>query len=231
MSRDTAIPSTKTRKITLRQLEGSKNGGVYVQNAAPATMRGIISFTVPKLRGNGKDLVRVHKTWIPQDLSEQVTKQQLLDSSEFRSTVSKGLIEILNPEWAETILEREDAVLEKKRLMMISSASQRILQSQALTENANDALKRPNERTKGKEFEEGEVRVSGGEQREDENPTLVRFKTLLETLEDKSEAQIMNALRNEGEFTRAQVVAVKKKFKKKDHPRIAAWAEKQLARF
>ena len=55
-----------------------------------------------------------------------------------------------------------------------------------------------------------------------------QFEILLESLQGKKQSEVLNALRNEGDFTKKELRLIKFKFE--EHSKVVNWAEKRLER-
>ena len=228
MAKPTVIPNVP-KNITIRELEKMKDSSVFVVNASPRTHRGDILFQVSRPNGDGADIVRVHKTWIPQDLADQIPREQLMASANFRQTVSKGLIELIHPDYAEGVLKSEDAKEELGRLRNMMSAANAILNSASVTDHDERTptqrrrdINQTNEANEKAEEEARAEEVSGVQ-----DSKIVAFDSFLNTLEGKQETEVINALRNEGGFSRAEIKKILARFGD-DYPRVKKWAEKLL---
>lgn len=228
MATGRAVPNVP-KTITLRELEGMKStSSIFVENTSPRTHRGDVLFQVSKPNGGVDDIVRVHKTWIPQDLTEQVPRKQLIDSANFRRTVNNGLVTLLHPDYAEGVLQTDDAKEESTRLRNLMNAASAILNSAAVTEK--------DERTptqKRREGNQAKVDQEEEEKREREelsgvaNSKAAAFEAFLNSLEGKTETAVVNALRGEGAFTRAEVKLIRTKFEDA-YPRVKSWCDRML---
>jgi len=94
-----AIPS-----MTLSQLEKSDHASVWVFNLSGSAelkdfKRGIINISVNDGIGNTISL-RVPITWVPVDLTTQVTKTALVMNPQFRRLASAGILKIISEESA-----------------------------------------------------------------------------------------------------------------------------------
>jgi hypothetical protein len=221
-----AVVSSKVKQeITIRELEESTAGSVFAVNNSPRSHRGDILFSTPKMHGNGIDAVRVVKTWIPQDLTEQVTKQQLLNSSEFRKTVSKGLIRLINPEYADVVLASDDARAEQQRIANARSASQNIMRAANLTSSKDEK----DNLTPTQKRRQANL-AAADEDNADRAPNMDSsespFDVMINSLTTKSETEVLNALRNEGELTRKELKKVAAVFE--HFPRVQKFCEKKL---
>ena len=94
-----AIPS-----LTLSQLEKSEHASVWVFNLSGSAelkdfKRGIINISVNDGIGNTISL-RVPITWVPVDLTTQVTKTALVMNPQFRRLASAGILKIISEDSA-----------------------------------------------------------------------------------------------------------------------------------
>lgn len=109
--------SIAQNQIRLRDLEAdTKENSVFVLNNTKKEKRGQVIFGVPKATGVGLDTVVVPATFIPIELTEQVSRNQLFNSAEFRKAVSSGMLLLMKSGWASAYLESEDAKAEIDRL-------------------------------------------------------------------------------------------------------------------
>ena len=133
------VSSMVKRYQTIADVEKSDRGPVYVLNNLKGRHKGQLLLSIPKRNGNGSTLVRVPDTFVPIDLTAQVPRTDLLESSEFRSSASemKRHIRILNPEYAEALLATSDARAEQTRIMNEAEAARAAVQSATLGEDAN----------------------------------------------------------------------------------------------
>ena len=111
-----ATTSKVKKYTTIDELEKTRIGSVYILNNSKEPMEGRIVLSVPKKNGNGVDLLTVPKTFIPIDAAMQVSRDQLLESAEFRKMVGQGLVKLLNPEYALLLLNTPEGKEEQRRL-------------------------------------------------------------------------------------------------------------------
>lgn len=98
-----AIPS-----LTLSQLEKSDYASVWVFNLSGSSemkefKRGIINISVNDGIGNSISL-RIPITWVPVDLTTQVTKSALVMNPQFRRLASAGVLKIISEDDALAIV-------------------------------------------------------------------------------------------------------------------------------
>jgi hypothetical protein len=114
----------KEKFTTLSQLEQSgEYGEVWCLNSTTAAERAQITFSVGKLSGDGADAVYVPVTFVPIQLTAQVTKKQLLNSGNFRRAVSMGCIRLITDDHANVMLQGDGVQAELQRLRSESANS------------------------------------------------------------------------------------------------------------
>lgn len=205
------LVTSKVRKfMTIEQVEEVEKGPVYVVNATSGELGGNLLFSVPKLNGNGHDLIRVPKTFIPIDLSMQVSRQQLIASSEFRSTVNKGLIKIASREYAMMLLNSEDGKAEQIRIQNEMKAARMVVENAVVQEESDDDY------IEVKAVEK-EAKASAAA---DVKTVSIKLKTLVNNAkhEDWTQTKVTTSLRNYGDLSKKEVAFLSKEFK--DSPRI-----------
>ena len=223
-----AVVPNVPKNITIRELEKMTESSIFVVNSSPRTHRGDILFQVSRPNGDGADIVRIHKTWIPQDLADQIPRAQLMASANFRQTVSKGLIELIHPDYAEGILKTQDAKEEAARIRNMISAANAILNSASVTDNDDRTpTQRRREINQQNEADEMADEQARQEAAGVQDSKIVAFDSFLNTLEGKTETEVINALRNEGGFNRNEMKKILARFGD-DYPRVKKWAEKNL---
>jgi len=220
-----AVVSSSVKKVlSMRELENLPGHAVFVVNTSPRNLRGDIIFSAPKLSGNSADVVRIVKTWIPQDLSEQVPRAQLMASSEFRKTVRNGLCQLIHPVYAERVLETEDAIAEQTKINNLRNAARAMARAEETTgDDEGDTRRTPTKdrRTRNQAHAAANPKTEMTDS-QGEDP----FNVFLTSLENKKETDILNALRNEGQFTKKELKKARKAFI--DHTRVVRWIDKKI---
>lgn len=135
-----AVPSTMKKFTTVAELEQSEKGSVFVLNNLKGEYKGMIVIPVARKNGNGHDVVRVPPTFIPVDLTMQVSKVQLLDSTEFRQTINKGLIRLITKEYADTIMQQPEAQAEAQQVANNMSRARTMVEATLLSEGKKTGL-------------------------------------------------------------------------------------------
>lgn len=226
------VRGNDTKEITLQQLERNPGNSVFVLNSSPRTHRGEIIFSVPRPNGVGEDIVRVPKTWVPVDLTDQVEKKNLLESTRFRQNISKKLLTLVHPDYAEKVLNSESAQVERERLDNLRSASTALMRAAPTTakdEEEEDENETPTTRRRKANLNRMEESNEPGESPlpSSVGSVTAKFDLLLRNLSKKrSQDVILNALRNEGALTRKELNKVVAMFG--SMPRVVRWAERKL---
>lgn len=134
------LVSSKIKKsMSISDLEESgEKGAVWVLNTMTGDMQGQLLINVPKKHGNGQDLVRVPKTFIPMDLTDQVSKGQLLESSEFRKTITGGLLKLITPDYAELVLGSDEGREEKRRVLNEMNKAKTIIANAGVVDDGDE---------------------------------------------------------------------------------------------
>lgn len=132
------VSSTIDKYTTLEELEKSERGPVYVINNLKGAYKGMVIIPVARRRGNGQDVLRIPPTFIPVDLTLQISKAQILESTEFRRTVGKKLVVLLNPEYARRLLATEEAKAEARQVSENMARAKLLVESQIMNGNTND---------------------------------------------------------------------------------------------
>lgn len=140
MAKDAKVRmNSKVQKYTtLAELEKDDKGPVFVMNASTGDLQGQILINVPKKNGNGSDIVRIPKTYIPIDLTAQVPRGQLMEASEFRKTVTNKLVKVVTPEYAQLLLSSEEGKEEKRRIENEMQKARTALQNAGVTSSDDE---------------------------------------------------------------------------------------------
>lgn len=136
--------------LSLGDVDGddSRGGSLYVINATTPE-RGSIIFTCPTEK---KDVVvKIEATWVPQDITTQVRRDQVMDSPDFRRLVNAGHIHMLTEKDAQRILETSDGKEEFSRVFKGSIATkQRVVIDSATRQNQARIVDESKEQISGK---------------------------------------------------------------------------------
>ena len=106
------------RVIELSDLETQETGKVFVLNTSKGKERGDVILVAGRVSGDsGADTVVIPATWIPIELTTICPLQQLVQSNNLRTTVSRGQLRLLDADdCIEFLRNNEQAQAEMKRL-------------------------------------------------------------------------------------------------------------------
>lgn len=105
--------------VTLADIEESTSRRIFVTNVSEKITGGEkaeVLFAVQRPNSNQTDTVTVPATWLPIDLCTMVSRNQLLDSSDFRRALQRGVLRLMTEESADMLLARDSAKGEQARL-------------------------------------------------------------------------------------------------------------------
>lgn len=105
----------KESEKTIDELLSEKgNKPVYILNTTENKDVIILQLYIP---GTSKTLQhKIHGTWIPQQLFPVLPKKIILESHDLRAYINKGLISVVDTEWAVKELSGKDAIYEMQKL-------------------------------------------------------------------------------------------------------------------
>ncbi len=108
------------RKLTLHEIElQDPRAPIWALNNANKSevgLQGDIIIGIPKLNGSKVDHLRIEHTWLPVELTGQIPRSQLLESSEFRQAITDRLIIVIDEDTAKRLQSKEGASVERKKL-------------------------------------------------------------------------------------------------------------------
>lgn len=215
--------------LTLRQVEGQEKGGIFILNRTQGIEKGRIVFQVPKANGIGSDAVVILKTFIPVDLTEQVSRKQLLESSEFRKAVNSRRLELIDQDEYDRLMKEEGAQDELNRLYNDAQAYMNTVQSLDniidRENNVVDPAITAHQQKQSRTTESANVGVT--EDGEHVNPALLQVVASLE--DDKDETAAISTLRGLGELTEAEYKYVMKN-SPKEFTQIRTYCSRSIQR-
>lgn len=118
---------SKVISMTLQEIGKQEvYDNVWVLNTTEGEDRGQVFFTVANAQGTREDNVVVPITWVPLNLTAQVTRAQLLDSASFRRALSVGFLAVISDDEAKKLLEKSGGSEEARRVQqeMVGRASE-----------------------------------------------------------------------------------------------------------
>lgn len=114
---------TTVRTMSLADIQRDDNPNVYVLNKSKGPEKGQIIVSVSKENGSGEDLLIIPRTYIPVEITAQISKEQLIRSTEFRKALNTRQLVIINPDDAQAILNTKEAQIEAERIYQSSQAN------------------------------------------------------------------------------------------------------------
>lgn len=215
--------------ITLREVENQEKGGIYVLNKTRDIERGRVVFQVPKANGVGSDAVIIPPTFIPLDLTEQVSRKQLLESSEFRKAVNSRRVELISESEYESLMKDPMAGPERDRLYNQSQIHMNSVQAlDRIMDRDNTVIDPALSGVAPSNKEEANIPEGGrGENSEKVSPAVLHIITALE--EDKDEVAAISTLRNLGELEESDYAYVLK-YAPKEFQQIRVFCNRNLQR-
>lgn len=178
---------------------------------------GDVHVGIPKINGSKIDPLYLPQTFLPQCLTDQIPRAQLLASSEFRNAVNNRLLTLVTPEFAAHMLEDDGVEEEKERLVALrrtvrdATAARSISQSGAEIYSTSELTDKTNEQV--------EARAPG-----ELDASFVMFANSL-TL--KTDIEATNSIRSRGRVSRSEVEHLVKTLH--DKPKTIAMLKDKLA--
>lgn len=194
-----------SKQLTIRDIENQDRGGIFVLNKSRGIEKGRIVFQVPKLNGIGSDAVVIPATFIPIDLTEQVSRKQVLESSAFRRAVNSRRIELISEEEYNSLMGQPGATEEQNKLFNMEQVHMNTVQSldniMDRERNVVDPALAPFKKGAGEtepQTEHADTHDMGGEEGR-VHPAVLQVVASLE--DDKDETAAVNTLRSLGELS------------------------------
>jgi len=162
--------------LTLSELEeqGDRDP-IYALNTSEPIggLRSRVIIPIPKSgMTNQLDTLSIPGTHIPIELTAQSTRKSILESSEFRRSINRGLIKLVHRDYAEKILQSEEGREEQERLR----------REEAMASASGAAQHLQNNSLPGRE-------TSG-------TPVKPSIMLILQGAEGKTEIQVQNSLKS-----------------------------------
>ncbi len=156
---------------------------------------GDVHVGIPKINGSKIDPLYLPQTFLPTCLTEQIPRPQLLAASEFRNAVASKMVLLITAEYAEALLQEEGVEEERERLAQLkrvvreATAARSIAQSGAEIVNTSEII----------EHREADSATRSPKELD------AGFIMLANTLKEKADIEVINALRGRGKITRQEI--------------------------
>jgi hypothetical protein len=190
------MTDSKHKALSLQDIGKQQSyENVWAVNTTQGEDRGNVFFTVANAQGTREDNVILPITWVPINLTEQVTRDQLLGSASFRRALSIGYITIISEEDANRVLKSEAGAKEAARVQkeMIGR----------VTDGAKTGM--------GTEAEQKPAAVSNGETAAPEISIPVAM--FVEAMDTGTDDEALNSYRTLGRLRLPEMRAVLRKAK------------------
>lgn len=178
--------NAKLKTLTIDQLrQQTANEPIWALNGTNELLgqMGELHLSVPKANGARTDPLVLFATWLPTNLTNQIPRQQLLDSAEFLNAVNNGSIKLITAAFAAQLAAQDGADEEQERVNTMRNVAKRSLAGKALKDNV-EVVNLPD---------------SGADSDGDdgvESPVSVAFRAWASSLKEKADVPALNSLRN-----------------------------------
>lgn len=213
--------------ISVRDLEKQDKGGIFVLNQTKGIERGRIVFSVPKQNGMGSDTVLIPATFIPIDLTDQVSRKQLLESSEFRKTVNSRKIEVISEEEYEKLMKEPEAREELDRLYNQQQIYMNTVQSLDNILDRKESIVDPALESTQPGVPQNQPKQEAKVENENVSPAVIQVVAFLE--EEKDESAAISTLRGLGELNEEDYTYVLKNVGK-EYAQLRTFCNRNLQR-
>ncbi len=211
------MSSVVPKKLSFSDLEADPDKGpVWVFNGTQNEnndQRRQLMLVVPSLQGNTSNTVIIPRTFIPINLTEQVSKKQLVQSSDFRRAVASGLLILTEEESANSILQRKGAIVESERLRKEARKARDLLSQ------ANMAVVAEGESTSATDNSENTQLIR------DVSPAAMQ---VMADTKGRQQVEIKNSLQNIGNLTQRDFEYVLSNATEQGLSKLAKWAERKI---
>ena len=213
--------SSMKKYLTVSELEAQEGSpAIWALNGSAGSevgQAGDVHVGIPKINGTKVDALYLPQTFLPFCLTEQIPRNQLLASSEFRNSVNTNLLVLITEEYAQTILQEDGVEEERDRLMQLKRQVREATAARSITQSGAEIVNTA-------ELEDNtETKVTSA--RGDElDPGFVMFA---DNLTMKTDVEAANAIRSRGRKTVSEVKYLLKVLH--DKPKTKALLESALA--
>lgn len=178
---------------------------IWAVNTAPDSIleqTGEILLTIQKLNGSGNDPLRIPQTWLPQDLTAQVPRKQLLSSAEFRRAVQSQLIGLITEDNARKLLSQDGAKEENQKLLARKRLIKDVSAARAVTGEVTLISGESGDNDDSERHSLAEDVIIAGEEKDEVAPGVSsNFSMWTDRLLGLSDIEAKNTLRSRKKFT------------------------------
>lgn len=163
--------------------------------ASEVGQAGDVHVGIPKINGSSKiDPLYLPQTFLPQCLTDQIPRAQILASSEFRNAVNSKLLTLVTPEYASQLMQEEGVEEELQRLAELKRVVREATAARSITQSGAEIVNT----TEINERNEEERQRPANEM----DPGFIMFAN---NLKDKADVEVINALRGRGKINRQEI--------------------------
>jgi hypothetical protein len=221
------IVSSQIKKYTtLEEMEKSSKGPLFVMNTTSGDLSGKVLISIPKTNGQGHDMIRIPKTFIPVDVTlDGPPRKNIIQATDFRSSIGKGMIKLATREYAELLLNSPEGKEELRKLQNERMAINQVTSNMGMREETEeDEYVDSKSNVGAKAKADSEKRASGKA-----SDVSIKLRTMVSNAieDDWTETKILAETRNYGQLTLLEIKFLNKKFK--DLPRVSKYLRAEHA--
>jgi hypothetical protein len=206
------------KHLTIDELEsdGSITQIWALNNSANSSVGqpGDVHCPIPKINGTKLDPLTIPQSWLPNCLTNQVPRAQLLAASEFRNLVNSELVVLITKEYAQQISQQDGATEELERLAAMKRAVKVATQARTIAGSGAEIISTA-------EIDDVDAAPTTGPKELDQS-----FLMFAENLTLKGDIDALNLIRGRGKFTGAEFRHLKKTLHEK--PKVVAFIQDRL---
>jgi hypothetical protein len=204
-----------SRIVTIEELEADEKQSAPIwalNSSAESRIRtaGEVHIGIPKTNGTKVDSLYLERTWLPVNLTEQIPREQLLKSSEFRNAIRAKLIKLITPEYAQLLNDQEGAQEERDRIEAHKQEVYDATAARSIQDTSTEVV------AMSELLEQDTVVASDGFGKTNNNPFEHGFTIFVETLHDKGDIESLNLIRSRNSAKRSEVKYMLEKLKNKE---------------
>jgi hypothetical protein len=213
--------------------------GINISDQSVTAVAGEVILAVPRDNGDQRDLLKLPKTWLPQELTRDIPRLRLLNSPEFRRAVNGDLIGLISEEDAERLLRQNGAKEEKALLRSqeqhirkagaprtIADSGAEISRLDGITDDDDDDGSGRNQTVIIDTNRKKTVAQAALDGVEDVEPGITpQFKMWVDRLKTQNDMDVRNQLKSRSSYKKAEL-----RFLQRELPRALTLAHKLIAK-
>jgi hypothetical protein len=233
------------KSLTVADIEEQgPRGPVWVLNSAASSkydITGELIMSIPGVNGGDPQPLKVLETWLPQDAAARFGRERLLQSSEFRTAVQNGVVTIITPDQAKSILAKAGAREEQARIDDLERHVRRAGAARTISQsNVDMFIPDENGRPQREDDDDGTLKVDVFGPEEDNVAKLAAagvsdtdegfkpsFMMFFDKCNNLSDIEALNAMRTRGKFAPKELRYLRDNLKR--HPQTTTAIRQRLA--